>query len=135
MALAAYLLGHGKVELRLADESGRDGSRIIMDGQLNRYAPWIRSYSGEMYQTAVEIGLGVLQAHSRLRFLLNADGIAATTGSVTLIAEARFKEWVEAWKNCVILEEGCWDMVISSPYKASTRRSRLSVALDDSDDM
>jgi len=120
MALAGYLLGHSEVELWLADESKRAGSRVIMDGGSNRYVPWIRSYSGEMYQGAVKIGLGALQAYSRLGcFLVNVDGITATTGSITPITEARFEERVKAWKNCVVLGKGFWDMAISLSYKAS----------------
>ena len=70
-----------------------------------------------------------------LRLLLNVDRITATTESMTHIAEARFEERVKTGKNCVILEGGFWDMVIPLPYKASERRSRLSVAFGNSDDM
>ena len=56
MALAAYLLGHGEVGLWLASDSKHgDGSRVIMGEQSNLYMPWIRSYSGGMYQGAVEM--------------------------------------------------------------------------------
>ena len=60
MALAACLLGYGEVGLWLADESKRPGNWVIMDERSNPYVPWIREYSGEMYQRAVEIGLGGL---------------------------------------------------------------------------
>lgn len=58
MALAACLLGYGEVGLWLVDESRRPGSWVVMDELSNPYVLWIREYSGEMYQTAVEIGLG-----------------------------------------------------------------------------
>lgn len=58
MALAACLLGYGEVGLWLVQESKRPGSWVVMDEVLNPYVPWIRGYSGEMYQKAVETGLG-----------------------------------------------------------------------------
>jgi hydroxymethylpyrimidine/phosphomethylpyrimidine kinase len=58
MALAACLLGYGEVGLWLVEESKRPDPWVVMDEKLNPYVPWIREYSGEMYQTAVEIGLG-----------------------------------------------------------------------------
>ena len=64
MALAACLLGYGEVGLWLADESKHPGSWVIMDDWSNPYVPWIREYSGEVYQKGVEIGLGALPAHS-----------------------------------------------------------------------
>ena len=66
MALAACLLGYGEVGLWLANESKRPGSWVIMDERSNPYAPWIREYSGEMYQRAVETGLGALPVYSRV---------------------------------------------------------------------
>ena len=50
------------------------------------------------------------------RLLLNVNTITATTGSIAPIAEARFEEWPEVWKNYVMLEEGFWDMAISLSY-------------------
>jgi len=61
MALAACLLGYGEVGLWLVNESKHPGSWVIMDESSNPYVPWIREYSGEMYQKAVEIGLGALR--------------------------------------------------------------------------
>ena len=58
MALAACLLGYGEVGLWLVDESKRPGSWVVMEESSNSYVPWIREYSGEIYQRAVEIGLG-----------------------------------------------------------------------------
>ena len=58
MALAACLLGYGEVGLWLVEESKRPGSWVIMDESSNPYVPWIAEYSGEMYQKAVETGLG-----------------------------------------------------------------------------
>ena len=63
MALAACLLGYGEVGLWLANESKRSGSWVIMDESSNPYVPWIREYSGEKYQKAVEIGLGAPQVY------------------------------------------------------------------------
>jgi len=64
MALAACLIGYGEVGLWLVDESKRPGSWVIMDESSNPYVPWINEYSGEMYQKAVETGLGALRAYS-----------------------------------------------------------------------
>jgi hydroxymethylpyrimidine/phosphomethylpyrimidine kinase len=58
MALAACLLGYGEVGLWLVDESKRPESWVVMEESSNPYVPWIREYSGEMYQRAVGIGLG-----------------------------------------------------------------------------
>ena len=58
MALSACLLGYGEVGLWLIEESKRPDSWVVLDEELNPYVPWIREYSGEMYQKAVEIGLG-----------------------------------------------------------------------------
>ena len=33
-------------------------------------------------------------------------------GLITPITKARFKEWAEIWKKCVMLEKGFWDMAI-----------------------
>jgi hypothetical protein len=44
------------------------------------------------------------------------DVITATIediGSITPITEARFEEWIEIRKKCVMLENGFWDMAIS----------------------
>ena len=60
MALAACLLGYGEVGLWLIDESKRPGGWVIMNESSNPYVPWIKEYSGEMYQKAVETGLGAL---------------------------------------------------------------------------
>jgi hydroxymethylpyrimidine/phosphomethylpyrimidine kinase len=64
MALAACLVGYGEVGLWLVDESRRPGSWVIMDESSNPYVPWIREYSGDVYQKAVEIGLGEPRAYS-----------------------------------------------------------------------
>ena len=74
MALAACLVGYGEVGLWLFDESKRPGSWVIMDESSNPYVPWIKEYSGEMYQKAVEMGLGAPRAHST-SFLLNVDDV------------------------------------------------------------
>jgi hydroxymethylpyrimidine/phosphomethylpyrimidine kinase len=66
VALAACLLGYGEVGLWLIDESKRPGSWVIMDERSNPYVPWIREYSGEGYQKAVETGLGAPPLCSRL---------------------------------------------------------------------
>ena len=115
MALAACLLGYGEVGLWLVNESKRSGSWVIMDESSNPYVPWIREYSGEMYQKAVGIGLGASRLYSS-SILLNVDGITATIegiGSIAPITEEGFKEWVEIWRKCVMLEKGFWDMAIT----------------------
>ena len=115
MALAACLLGYGEVGLWLANESRRSGSWVNMDESSNPYVPWIREYSGEMYQKAVEIGLGASLAYSP-SFLLNVDGIIATIegiGSIAPITDEGFEEWVGIWRKCVMLEKGFWDMAIA----------------------
>ena len=115
MALAACLLGYGEVGLWLANESKYPGSWAIMDELSNPYVPWIREYSGEMYQKAVEVGLGALQVHPSC-FLLNMDDTTATIegiGSITPVTEERFEEWVEIWRKCVMLEKGFWDMAVA----------------------
>ena len=58
MSLAACLLGYGEVGLWLLDESKRPDSWVVMDEELNPYVPWIKEYSGEVFQNAVKIGLG-----------------------------------------------------------------------------
>ena len=86
-----------------------------MDESSNPYVPWIREYSGEVYQKAVEIGLGALQQYSP-GFLINMDDTTATVegiGSVTPPTEGIFEEWVEIWRRCVKLEKGFWDMAIA----------------------
>ena len=115
MALAACLLGYGEVGLWLADESKRPDSWVIMDESSNPYVPWMKEYSGEMYQSAVEIGLGAPPVHP-FGSLLSADEITATIESIgvmTPITGASFEEWVEIWRKCVLLEKGFWDMAIS----------------------
>jgi len=47
-----------------------------MDKRSNHYVPWIREYSGEMYQKVVEICLGALPVCSAM-FPLDADEITA----------------------------------------------------------
>jgi hydroxymethylpyrimidine/phosphomethylpyrimidine kinase len=115
MALSACLLGYGEVGLWLTNESKRPGSWVTMDESSNPYVLWINEYSGEMYQKAVEIGLGVLRVYSS-SFLLNVDGVVATIegiGSIVPLTEERFEEWVEIWRKCVMLEKGFWDMAIA----------------------
>jgi hypothetical protein len=66
------------------------------------------------------------------KLLLNVDVITTTIegiGSITPITEARFKDWVEIWKKCVILEEGFWDMAISLS-EVSRQCHGFSIALD-----
>jgi len=115
MALAACLVGYGEVGLWLVDESKRPGGWVIMDETSNPYVPWIKEYSGEMYQKAVEMGLGALRAHSA-SFLLNVDDIPATIegiGSMAPLTNERFEELAEIWRKCVTLEKGFWDMAIT----------------------
>jgi hydroxymethylpyrimidine/phosphomethylpyrimidine kinase len=64
MALAACLLGYGEVGLWLVNEANHPGSWVTMNESSNPYVPWIREYSGEMYQKAVETGLGGLRVSS-----------------------------------------------------------------------
>ena len=64
MTLAACLVGYGEVGLWSADESKHPGSLVIVDDWSNPYVPWIREYSGEVYQKGVEMGLGALPARS-----------------------------------------------------------------------
>ena len=47
-----------------------------MDKRSNHYVPWIREYSGEMYQKVVEICLGALPVCSAM-FPLDADEFTA----------------------------------------------------------
>ena len=115
MALAACLIGYGEVGLWLVDESKRPGSWVIMDESSNPYVPWINEYSGEMYQKAVEMGLGALRAYSA-SFPLNVDGMTATIegiGSTVPLTDERFEELAEIWRKCVALEKGFWDMAIT----------------------
>lgn len=115
MALAACLLGYGEVGLWLVAESKRLGSWVVMDESSNPYVPWIREYSGEMYQRAVDTGLGTPPV-CLFRLPLSVDGVTVTIESISLktsISGANFEEWVEIWKKCVLLEKGFWDMAIS----------------------
>lgn len=115
MALAACLLGYGEVGLWLADESKRPGSWVVMDESSNPYVPWMKEYSGEMYQRAVEIGLGMSPACS-FGSPLSVDKITATVesiGSKAPITGTNLEEWVDIWRKCVELEKGFWDMAIS----------------------
>ena len=56
IALLACLLGYGEVGLWLRKESKNENSWVILEG--NPYKLWIDDYSGEIYQKAVEEGLG-----------------------------------------------------------------------------
>ena len=65
-----------------------------MDHSPNPQVPWMREYSGEVYQKGAEIDLGAPPVYSP-RLFLNTDEIPATTesiGLITPIAEARFEE-------------------------------------------
>ena len=57
MALSACLLGYGEVGLWLKKEATRFDSWVKLDG--NPYLKWIEDYSGEDYQAAVRLGLGI----------------------------------------------------------------------------
>ena len=116
MALAACLVGYGEVGLWLVEESKRPGSWVIMDESLNPYLPWIKEYSGGVYQEAVELGLGALGASYSPSLLLNAGDMVATIegiGSMAPLTEEMFEEWAKIWRKCVMLEKGFWDMAIT----------------------
>jgi hypothetical protein len=71
---------------------------------------------------AVEMGLGTPRVCSPRSFL-TVDEIAATiegAESTTPITEARFKEWVEIWKKCIMLGQGFRDMEISLSQNIQT---------------
>ena len=34
-------------------------------------------------------------------------------GSITPVTEERFKELLEVWRRCIIMEKGFWDMVLT----------------------
>jgi len=115
MALAACLIGYGEVGLWLVNESKRPGGWVIMDESSNPYVLWIKEYSGETYQAAVEMGLGALRACSA-SFLLNVDDTPGTIegiGSMAPLTNERFEELAEIWRKCVTLEKGFWDMAIT----------------------
>ena len=57
MALSACLLGYGEVGLWLKKEAAKSDSWVKLDG--NPYLKWIEDYSGEDYQAAVKLGLGI----------------------------------------------------------------------------
>src|ERR1700678_1241654 len=59
MALMDCLLGYGEVGLWLQKESKNENSWVVMEG--NPYELWIDDYSGEVYQRAVQAGLGKFQ--------------------------------------------------------------------------
>lgn len=67
MALLSCLLGYGEVGLWLKRESERLNTWVKMHD--NPYEKWIEDYSGEGYQAAVKLGLGVL-----ILFLLVGQG-------------------------------------------------------------
>lgn len=56
IALLACLLGYGEVGLWLKREAKRPNTWVQLEG--NPYRSWIEDYSGELYQTAVKLGLG-----------------------------------------------------------------------------
>ena len=58
MALLACLLGYGEVGLWLKKEATKEGSWVVTEN--NPYKQWMDDYSGENYQLAVKLGLGML---------------------------------------------------------------------------
>lgn len=56
MAAAACLLGYGEVGLWLKKEAQKPDTWVVLEG--NPYTPWMESYGGEQYQTAVKVGIG-----------------------------------------------------------------------------
>jgi len=58
MALMACLLGYGEVGLWLKKQAAEPNSWVVLDG--NPYQHWIDDYTGEVYQAAVQTGLGAL---------------------------------------------------------------------------
>ena len=112
MALAACLLGYGEVGLWLVEQSKRPRSWVAMDESSNPYVPWIKEYSGEMYQKAVEIGLGAPRVHVQRILLIDVADTVEDIGRTTPITEERFEELAGIWRKCVMLEKGFWDMAI-----------------------
>lgn len=57
MALAVCLLGYGEIGLWLQREARRSKSWVKMEE--NPYKQWIKGYSGDKYQAAVKLGVGM----------------------------------------------------------------------------
>ncbi|KAF8872670.1 Phosphomethylpyrimidine kinase-domain-containing protein [Gymnopilus junonius] len=98
MALMACLLGYGEVGLWLVKESRLPGTWVVQ--QDNPYWYWAQEYSGEMYQSAVKIGLETIE------LMAQADPPN----------KARLKEWIGVWEKCTRLEKGFWDMAMELKY-------------------
>ena len=56
MALLACLLGYGEVGLWLKRQALLPNSWVVLEN--NPYKAWMDDYAGEMYQGAVQVGLG-----------------------------------------------------------------------------
>jgi len=56
MALLACLLGYGEVGLWLKRQALLPNSWVVVEN--NPYKAWMDDYAGEMYQAAVQVGLG-----------------------------------------------------------------------------
>lgn len=65
VTLAACLLGYGEVGLWLKSEAQRADTWVKWEG--NPYRKWMEDYSGEGYQGAVKIGLGMLFSTLRMK--------------------------------------------------------------------
>ncbi|KAF8061754.1 Phosphomethylpyrimidine kinase-domain-containing protein [Lyophyllum atratum] len=98
MALLACLLGYGEVGLWLKKEASLLDSWVVVDG--NPYAKWMEDYSGKTYQSAVKLGLELIEARA-----------AADPPS-----PGRFAEWKEVWERCTRLEKGFWDAAMAAAY-------------------
>ncbi|KAF8643556.1 hypothetical protein AX16_008944 [Volvariella volvacea WC 439] len=95
MALLACLLGYGEVGLWIQKEAQQPDTwvKFIED---NPYLRWMQDYSGEHYQSAVKIGLQVIES----RALIDPP------------SSARLEEWRVVWERCTLLEKGFWDMAM-----------------------
>ncbi|KAF5349597.1 hypothetical protein D9756_008928 [Leucocoprinus leucothites] len=95
MALLACLLGYGEVGLWLKREATKEESWVVTEN--NPYKQWIDVYSGEHYQQAVELGLGVIEG----RVLADPP------------SPSRLEEWRTVWERCTLLEKGFWDSAMA----------------------
>ncbi|TRM69720.1 Phosphomethylpyrimidine kinase-domain-containing protein [Schizophyllum amplum] len=95
MALLACLLGYGEVGLWLKRHASAPDGWVVLEG--NTYLQWIEDYSGENYQSAVKLGLDVIESRA----------------AEDPPSPARFAEWAGVWQKCTQLEKGFWDMAMN----------------------
>lgn len=115
MALMACLLGYGEVGLWLKRNSMLPDTWVKLEG--NPYTHWMEEYGGELYQGAVQAGLGTSAIPElKLQHAHDAEYVIVETLEACISSDppsiVRFNEWKSVWDRCTKLEKGFWDMAM-----------------------